>query len=65
MGDVVDQENAEKSVDTYYQFVGAEVCIPDERWRKMIARVNKSVKDNEVNPRGTEHPKLFADHSLY
>ena len=30
MGDVVDQENAEKSVDTYYQFVGAEVCLPDE-----------------------------------
>ena len=23
MDDVVDQENAEKSIDTYYQFVGA------------------------------------------
>ena len=27
---VVDQENAEKAVDTYDQFVGAEVCIHDE-----------------------------------
>ena len=27
--EVVDQENAEKAVDTYDKFVGAEVCIPD------------------------------------
>ena len=30
MDDVVDQENSEKAVDTYDQFVGAEVCIHDE-----------------------------------
>ena len=30
MYDVVDQENHEKSVDTYDQFVGSEVCISDE-----------------------------------
>ena len=27
--DVVYQENSEKSVDIYDQFVGVEVCIPD------------------------------------
>ena len=32
---------------------------------KMMARVTKRVEDNEVNPRGIEHPTLFADHSLY
>ena len=31
----------------------------------MIVRVTKRVKDTEVNPRGIEHPILFADHSLY
>ena len=30
MDDVMDQENAEKYVDTYNQFVRAEVCLPDE-----------------------------------
>ena len=28
--DVVYQENPEKDVDAYDQFVGAEVCLPDE-----------------------------------
>ena len=28
MDDVVDQENAEKSVDTYDQFFGTEICLP-------------------------------------
>ena len=30
-----------------------------------MARVTKNVKYNEGKPRGIEHPKLFADHSLY
>ena len=53
MGDVVDQENSEKSLDAYDQFVDAEVCLPDQRGRKMISRVNKRVN------------ALFADHSFY
>ena len=46
MDDVVDQENAENAVDAYYQFVGDELCLPDERGRKMMARVTKHVKYN-------------------
>ena len=38
MDDVVDQENSEKDVDTYDQFVGTEVYLPDEQGRKIIAR---------------------------
>ena len=64
MDDVVDQENSEKAVDIYDHFVCAEVCLPDERGRKMMARVTKHVKYNKGNPRGVEHPALFADHSL-
>ena len=37
MDDVVDQENNEKSVDTYYPFVGDEVCLPDTLGRKIMA----------------------------
>ena len=43
---VVDQENSEKAVDTYDQFLGADVCIPNECGRKMMARVTKRVKEN-------------------
>ena len=42
----MDQEDYEKSVGAYDQFVGSELCLPDERWRKMMARVIKHVKDN-------------------
>ena len=31
----------------------------------MTSRVTNHVKYNKVNPRGIEHPTLFADHSLY
>ena len=34
MENVVDQENSEKSFDTYDQFVGAEVCLSDEEVSK-------------------------------
>ena len=30
MDDVVDQENSEKDVATYDQFIGADVCPPDK-----------------------------------
>ena len=46
MENVLDQENAKKVVDTYDKFVDAEVCLPDERGRKMMSRVTQSVKDN-------------------
>ena len=56
----MDQENAEKDIYNYYQFVGAEVCLPDERGRKMMARVTNSVNYNKGNPTGIEYPTLFA-----
>ena len=65
MDDVVDQENDENYVDTYDQFVGAEVCLPDKLGRKIMAWVTKLVKDNKGNPIGIEHPTFFAYHSLY
>ena len=46
MENVVDQENAKNVVDTYDQFVEAEVCLPDERGRKMMSGFTQSVKDN-------------------
>ena len=65
MDNVVDQENYEKAVDTYDKLVCTEVCLSDERGRKIMARVTKRVKDDEDNPRGIEYPTLFVDYSLY
>ena len=65
MNYVMDQENSEKAVDIYDQFVGAEVYLPDELGRKMISRVTHRAKDNKGNPRGIGHPELFSYHSLY
>ena len=44
MDNVMYQENPKKAVDTYDQFVGTEVCLPDEQGRKMMTIVNKRVK---------------------
>ena len=64
MCDVLDQENSDKSGDTYDHFFGAEVCLPS-KLEKNIYRVTKPVKDNEGITGGIEQPTLFADNSLY
>ena len=61
----MDQENSEKAVDTYDQFVGSEVFLLDGRGRKMMSRVTKREKDDYGISWGIENPVLFADHSLY
>ena len=65
MDDVVDEENSENSVDSYDQFLGAEVCLLDEEWTKIMTILINSVKYNNGNSRGIEHSTSFADHSLY
>ena len=65
MDNVTDQENDEKSIDTYNQCFSAEVCLPDERWRKIMTRVTNRVKVNDGKSRGIEHPTFFAYHSLF
>ena len=55
----MDQENSEKAVDNYDQFVGYKVCILGERGRKMMARVTNRMKYNKGNPRGIEQPVFF------
>ena len=52
-------------VDTYDQFVGAEVFIPGEQGRKFMARVTKCVKENEDNHIWSKHPAMYSDQSLY
>ena len=65
MDDAVDKENSEKDVDTYDQFFGAGVCLPDEQGIKMMARVTKRVNYDKGNPRGIENTNFFAYHPLY
>ena len=47
MDNVVDQENSEKAVDTYDQFVGAEACLPDEQGEKIKARVTQECEGQQ------------------
>ena len=51
MGKVVDKEDAEKSIDAYNHFFGADVCLPDEQGIKSMSRFINSTKDNDGNPR--------------
>ena len=65
MDNVVYQENSGKAVDTYDQFIGDEVCLSDQRVRRMMDRVTNRVNYNNGNPRRIKKPTLFSDHSLY
>ena len=63
MDKVLDQESAEKAVDTYDQFVGYELCLTDELGRTIITRVTMREDDNKFNPIGSKQTALFIDHS--
>ena len=39
MYEVVEQENAEKFIDTYDKFFSADLCLPDIQGRQMMAIV--------------------------
>ena len=58
-------KKSEKAVDTYDQFVGAEVCLLDEQGRNIMSRFAKSVNGNEGNPIGIENYTLYAYQSSY
>ena len=62
MENIVEKENSDKDFDSYDQFVGAEVCLPDKGGRKTTAIVTKHVKDNKSKPRRIGHPTLFEYH---
>ena len=65
LDDKVDQNDPVHATDTYDKLVGAEVCIPDSKGMKMMAKVVKRIKDNNGTPVGTSHENIFNNHSLY
>ena len=62
---VVDNSDRRKKADTYDQFLGAEVSIPDSSGMTTLARVMKRVKDNDRNCVGTVNPNPLTNTSLY
>ena len=63
--DVVDNSDRRKQADTYDQFLGAEVAIPDETGRSAMARVMKRVKDNDGNGVGVATANPLTNTALY
>ena len=51
--------------DTYDQFIGTEVAIPDSTGSNAMARVMKRVKDNYGNGVGVTTPNPLTNTSLY
>ena len=65
MDEVADQDNPKNAVDTYDQFLGAELFLSDELGKQNMVGYIKRVKSNGGNPRGTWDHILYEDHSLY
>ena len=63
--DIVDNSDRRKQADTYDQFLGDEVEIPDSSGMTAMARVMKRVKDKDGNGVGTVTPNPLTNTSLY
>ena len=63
--EVVDNTDRRKQADTYDQFIGAEVALPDTTGRTAMARVMKRVKDNDGNAIGVQTDNILTNTSLY
>ena len=63
--DVVDNSDRRKQADTYDQFLGAEVALPDSTGRTAMARVMKRVKDNDGVGVGVATTNPLTNTALY
>ena len=63
--EVVDNTDRRKQADTYDQFIGAEVALPDTTGKAAMARVMKRVKDNDENAIGVQPNNMLTNTSLY
>ena len=63
--DVVDNSDRRKQADTYDQFLGAEVAIPDSTDKIAMVRVMKWIKDNDGNGVVVATTKPLTNTSLY
>jgi hypothetical protein len=61
--DDVDQADAEKAVDTYHSFIGAEVIVPDAAGNRRMAKVLHRVR--ELDPPEGQSSNIFNDQSIY
>ncbi len=63
--DVIDNSSPESALDTYDQYIGAEVCVGpiDGNNQKMMGKVTKRLTNGDTNNPGNYNPML--DHSLY
>ena len=62
--DVVDNTDERTMANTYDQYIGAEVSVPDRKGQKIMAKVMKKVKCKDNNIEGKGYNPLH-DHSVY
>ena len=62
---MVDHSDARKQADTYDNFIGAEVAMPNRVGEKAMGRVVKRVKDNDGNALGTATDNPLTNTSKY
>ena len=63
--EVVDNTDLRAQADTYDQFIGAKVSLPDEHGRTAMGRVVKRVRDNKGNAIGNETSNPLTNTSRY
>ena len=61
--DVVKDEDERAAENTYDQYVGAEISVPDRNGQKLLAKVMKRLENRNTNADGKYNP--LKDHSIY
>jgi hypothetical protein len=64
INDVVDQADAEKAVDTYHSFIGAEVIVTDASGNRCMAKVLRRVRESYATD-NVGNQNIFNDCSVF
>ena len=61
--DYVDNSDERLATDTYDQYVGAEISVPDRKGQSLMAKVTRKIKSADGNNTGNYNP--LKDNSVY
>ena len=61
---IIDNSDKERAANSYYQYVGAEFVLPDQKGKKLLGKVRKLVRYDDTITREGNYNSMH-DKSLY
>ena len=62
--EIIDNSDEERAANSYYQYIGAEVVLPDQKGEKLMGKVRKRVRYDDTST-GEGNYNSMHDKYLY